>query len=45
MAKWDFDKLDKAIKEAEKKGETPPVPVRTDPKLNSEETTRRYDKG
>ena len=45
MAKWDFEKLDKEIKKAEKKGEEPPVPVPTAPKLTYTETLRRYDKG
>jgi hypothetical protein len=45
MAKWDFEKLDKAIKKAEKDNEEPPVPVPAAPKLTREETLRRYDKG
>lgn len=46
MAKWDNEKLDKDIEDAEKKNKTSPVPV-TSPKikLTREETIRRYDRG
>jgi hypothetical protein len=46
MAKWNNEKLDKDIENAEKTGEEPPVPVVTKPpKLSHEETIRRYDRG
>lgn len=44
MAKWDSEKLEKAIKEAETKNEESPVPVSAR-KITLEETYRRYDKG
>jgi hypothetical protein len=46
MAKWDSKKLNKAMKETEKNGDEPPVPVPTpSPKMTHEEKLRRYDRG
>jgi len=45
MAKWDADKLVKALEKADKKGSVLTGTGGSDPKMSEEERQRRYEKG